>query len=121
LSRPLLLIEDYAGVTVVTITSTSILDTTVIDHIAKELYALPDRQYKQRLVLDFSNVQFLSSQALGILITLDKKMKAIRGSFVMCGMRKELMKVFSLTKLDKLFRFYRDDTSALASFNVILK
>jgi anti-sigma B factor antagonist len=113
-----LLLEDYAGVTVVTFTDTSILDTAVIEQLGKDLYHLTDEQDKRKLILDFSNVKFLSSHTLGVLLTLHKKSKAIKGAMVLCGLRPELKKVFSITSLDKVFKFYRDDAEALASFGV---
>ncbi len=111
-------VEDYAGVTVVKFTDTSILDAGMINQIARELYSLTDQQHKQKLILDFSHVKFLSSQTLGILVTLNEKVRAIKGSLRLCGLRKELLKVFQITNLDKLFEFHPDDASALATFNV---
>lgn len=116
-----LLVEDYAGVTLVTFNDSSILDNATIEQIGKDLYHLVDVQKKQKIIVDFSNVKFLSSHALGILLTLHKKTLAIKGSLCLCGVRKELMKVFTLTDLDKIFKFYPDDTAALASHNVRLK
>jgi len=113
-----LVIEDYAGVTVVTFSDSSILDTATIEQLGKDLYALPDTQHKQKVVLDFSNVKFLSSQALGVLLTMQKKMAAIKGSLALVGLRQELMKVFTITSLDRLFKFFPDDAAALKSFGV---
>ncbi len=121
MSKPHLLIEDYAGVTVVTVTDTALLDAHAIEAFGQEVYQLVDKQNKQKLILDFSNVRFLSSQALGVLLTIKKKCEAIKGRFVLCALREELMKVFKITQLDKLFDFYRDDSAALASFNVNVK
>jgi len=112
------LVQDYAGVTLVTFSDSSLLDAATIEQIGLDLFELTDRQNKQKLVLDFGNVKFLSSQTLGILLSLSKKTKAIKGELVLCGMRKELMKVFQITSLDKVFKFYKDDTAALAAFNV---
>lgn len=113
-----LLIEDYAGVTVVTFTDSSILDAGTIDQIGRDLYHLTDVQNKQKLVLDFTNVKFLSSHALGVIMTLQRKCQAIKGTLVIAALRKELMKVFSLTGLDKLFKFYPTDRDALEVFGV---
>ncbi len=113
-----LLIQNYAGVTVVTFQEASILDSNVIDQIAEELYELTDKQHKKQMVLDFSNVKFLASHALGVLITLNKKVQAIKGTLALCSMRKDLMEVFKITRLDKVFNFYKDDTEALKSFGV---
>ena len=72
------------------------------------------------MILDFSSVHSLSSQALGILLTLNSKAKAIGGSLALCGIRKELMKLFKITKLEGMFQFYKDDAAALASFDVYI-
>lgn len=81
---------------------------------------LVDEENKQKIIIDFSNVKFLSSHALGIILTLHKKAKGVNGSLCLCGVRKELMKVFTLTDLDKIFRFYPDDKAALAAHHVTL-
>ncbi len=116
-----LLIQDYAGVTVVTFQDNSILEVRAIDQIGTDLYELVDVQNKQKMVLDLSNVRLLASHALGVLITLNKKIKAIHGEMVLCSVRKELMKVFSITNLDRIFKFFPDDASALKHFNVHLR
>jgi anti-anti-sigma factor len=113
-----ILVEDYAGVTVVTPTDGALIDSSVIDQMAKDLYHLVDVQNKQRLVVDFSNVKLLGSHALGVLLTLLGKSKQIKGKLALCGLRKELQKVFTLTGLDKQFAFYADDAAALLSFGV---
>jgi anti-anti-sigma factor len=116
-----LLIQDYAGVTVVTFTESSILDSATIDQLGKDLYHLADTLHKQKLILDFANVKFLSSQVLGILITLNRKTAAIKGTLVLSALKPDLMKVFTITSLDKLFKFFPDDATALASFGVHVK
>ncbi|MCG8405326.1 MAG: STAS domain-containing protein [Phycisphaerales bacterium] len=121
MAKPHLLIEDYAGVAVVTFTDSSILDSKSIEELGEALYHMPDHQHKQKLVLDFTHVKLLSSQTIGVLLTLQKKMKAIKGTLVMCGLRKEVMKLFTITNLDREFKFYKDDAAALESFGVRVK
>jgi len=116
-----IVIQDYAGVTVVTFSDSSILDSLVIDQLGKDLYHLTDVLNKQKLILDFSNVKFLSSQVLSLLLTLNKKAMAIKGTLVLCSLRPELMKIFTITNLDKLFKFQKDDAAALAFFGVNLR
>ncbi len=116
-----MLVTDYAGVTVVTFTDSSILDSAAIDQLGKDLYALPDAQNKQKLILDFTRVKTLSSRALGLLINLKKKMLAIKGDLALCGMNGEIKKMFSITGLEKEFSFYADDAAALKAFNVHLR
>jgi len=113
-----LMIEDYAGVTVVTFQDSSILEMGVIDQIGKDLSELIDKQNKRKLVLDFMNVRFLASHTLGVLLSMNKKMRAIKGAMVLCSVRKDLRKVFTITNLDKIFQFFPDDAAALAHFKV---
>jgi len=58
---------------------------------------------RQKIVLDFSNVEYLSSAALGKLITMDKKMKTAKGQLRLCAIRPDIYEVFAITKLNKLF------------------
>ena len=111
-------IQTIGGVTVANFSDTSILDATVIDALGEELYDLVENQDRRRLVLDFEKVRFLSSQALGMLITLRKKTDAAKGRIALCAMRPELFKVFKISNLHKLFKFYENEEKALNSFDV---
>lgn len=113
-----LLITDYAGVTVVAFQDNSILDARQIEQIGRELYTLVDEQDKRKIILDFSSVRFLGSQTLGVLINLHKKAAAGKGEVVLCALRKDLLKVFKITSLDKVFKFFKDDAGALKHFGV---
>lgn len=113
-----LLIQPIRDVTVVNFQDASILDTAVVDEIGRALYELVDAQARRKLILDFSNVKFLSSSALGVLITLKKKSSAIKGEVVLCSMRPELKKVFEITNLSKMFQFCENENKALAHFGV---
>lgn len=73
-----------------------------------------DEMHRTKIILDFSNVQFLASAAIGLLMNLHRKSTAIKGTFVICSLRKELMKVFEIMKLTKVFKFAADEDAALA-------
>ena len=55
------------------------------------------------LVLDFSSAGFLSSAALGKLITLDKKVRAAGGSLKLRNVPPEIYEVFRITRLNRFF------------------
>ncbi len=105
-------------VTVVCFEESSILDTQLIHDIAHELDQLIEAANSKKLVLDFTEVQFFSSSALGILVTLSKKMMEIKGELVVCALVAELRKVFKITNLDKLFKFADDGDQALQMLGV---
>lgn len=114
-----LVLSQIENVTIVTFRSASIIDLPSVESIGRDLYTLVDDQAKRRIILDFSAVKFLSSQMLGVLIALQKKAKAIRGRVVLSGLRPELMKVFKITKLDKVLEFASDEADALKRFDVV--
>ena len=113
-----LLIQSIRDVTNVRFQESSILDTLLIQRISDELNHLVDAKYKRKLLLDFTDVKFLSSSALGVLVTLKKKSDAIKGEVLLCGLRKDLRKIFKITSLDKLFKFADDERGALEVFGV---
>ncbi|MBP7936122.1 MAG: STAS domain-containing protein [Phycisphaerae bacterium] len=115
-----LLIHSIRDVTVVNIEDASILDLAQVESLGQQLYELVDDRNCRKLILDFTKVKFLSSSALGVLVNLQRKTSEIKGTLVICALRGELMKVFEITKLKKLFTFCDDETAALAVFNVVI-
>lgn len=117
-AKPELLIQHLKNVTVVDFGDSTILDTMQVEAIAQQLYDLVDKLDRRQLVLDFSKVRFLSSQTLGVLLTVRKKLQAVKGRMVICGLRKQLREVFHISQLDKLFEFQPDEEKALNVFGV---
>ena len=111
-------IRSVEDVTVVRFQESSILDTELIHDIAHELDQLIETKNNKKLLLDFTEVTFFSSSALGILVTLSKKMAVIEGELVICALAAELRKVFKITNLDKLFKFADDEDQALQMLGV---
>ncbi|MCB9852869.1 MAG: STAS domain-containing protein [Phycisphaerales bacterium] len=113
-----LIIQDYAGVIVATIGRPSLLDARDIERIGRDLCGLAVEQAKRKLVLDFTNVRQLSSQSIGMLMNVNRLVKDNDGTLAFCGVSDQIAKLFSLTKLDALFKIYRNDAAALAAFGV---
>jgi anti-sigma B factor antagonist len=113
-----LFIQPIRDVIVVNFTDSSILDAQYVQQIGDELYDLVDNKAHRKIILDFEKVRFLSSSALGVLITLRKKADAIKGKIVLCGMRDDLREVFRITNLEKQFEFRANEEQALGVFGV---
>lgn len=109
-------IEEVGDVTAVSFVDKKILDEQNIQIIGEQLFDLVDNQAKKKILLNFGNVEFLSSAALGKLITLNKKVQAAGGKLCMCKIAREIMEVFEITKLDKLFKIFKDEQTALQAF-----
>jgi anti-sigma B factor antagonist len=109
-------IEEVNGVTIARFTDKKILDESNIQIIGNQLFNLVDEDHRQKIVLDFTNVEYLSSAALGKLITMDKKVKASGGKLRLCAIRSDIKEVFKITRLDKLFQILDNRDKALEGF-----
>jgi len=89
--------------TVVEFKTASLMDPMILEEIGQELYRLVDEEDRRRLILDFEKVQYLSSQAIGIVLTLNKKLSALKNSkFVLCGVGPKLLELLKITRLDRI-------------------
>lgn len=109
-------IDEVGDVTVVRFRDHKIVEDINIQRLGQELFQLVEVDGRDRLLLNFSAVDFLSSAALGKLITLDKKMKAHGGALKLSNIRPEIYEVFAITKLNRLFDIKDDEADALAAF-----
>ena len=89
--------------TVVEFRTASLMDPAILESIGQELYRLVDAEDRRRLILDFEKVEYLSSQAIGIVLTLNKKLGALKNSkFVLCSINDKLKELLRITRLDKI-------------------
>lgn len=109
-------VEDIGNVTVVNFVDKKILDEQNIQIIGEQLFGLVDVQERRKLLLNFSNVEYLSSSALGKFITLNKKVNAVGGKLILCNIDPQIYEVFEITKLDKLFNIQKEEQAALQAF-----
>ena len=109
-------VADMDGVTVVQFVDKKILDESNIQEMGQELFQLVEEDKRDKILLNFHSVEFLSSAALGKLITLDKKVKAHGGKLRLSNIRPEIYEVFAITKLNKLFDIQDDEATALQAF-----
>jgi anti-sigma B factor antagonist len=109
-------VEDIGDVTVVNFTDKKILDEQNIQIIGEQLFSLVDELGRRKLILNFSNVEYLSSAALGKFITLNKKVNAAQGKLVLCNIDPQIYEVFEITKLNRLFNIQKEEQAALQAF-----
>ena len=107
-------VSDSASVSVVRFQDQKIIDPEAIQELGQELFDLVEREDRKKLVLNFANVEFLSSAALGKLITFEKKVKRNESQLVLTNISPEIFQVFAITNLDKLFTIKDSEADALA-------
>ncbi len=99
---------------VVQFAAPKLLDEVMITRSAAQLEALIHQVPAPRMVLDFANVEYMSSAALGMLITVHKKIRQRGGHMALCQVRPEIYEVFSITKLNEVFQIYANRAQAMA-------
>jgi len=109
-------VSKEGDVTIVKFLDKKILDETGVQELGVELFRLVEHDNRKQILLNFENVEFLSSAALGKLITLDRKTKAARGRLKMSNIRPEILEVLQITKLNKVFDIRADQAEAIAAF-----
>jgi anti-sigma B factor antagonist len=107
-------INESASITVARFKDKKIIDPEAIQEIGQELFDLVDKDERRKLVLNFINVEFLSSAALGKLITFKKKVNRNDAQLILTNISPEIYQVFSITKLDKEFTIKDTEADALA-------
>jgi anti-sigma B factor antagonist len=99
-------VGDY---TVVTFQSPSLMNPSELERLSTALHSLIDDHVTGRLLLDFSKVEYLSSQAIGIIVGLHKKASKITGGkLVLCGVGPQLMQLLKITRLDRLLKVIKN-------------
>ena len=69
-----------------------------------------------RVVVNLSQMRFISSMFLGMLVALNRRIVAAKAALRLCGLRPGEREVFRATRLDTVFDIREDEPSALASF-----
>jgi anti-sigma B factor antagonist len=94
----------------------NILDEANIQLIGEEITSLIDSTPKPKLLISFTNVDHLSSAALGTLITINNKVRNASGQLRLSDIDPQIYEVFVITKLNKLFEIHETAAEAIKSF-----
>ncbi len=108
-------VSESGDVSIVNFKSDRIMEADMIDELGGELVQLADTD-TSKILLDFSNIAFLSSAALSRLIVMHKHCLANAVSLKLSGMTPDIEKVFTVTRLNTLFDIHAEQAGALASF-----
>lgn len=103
------------SVAVVTFKTSSISDVEGIAAASNQIKQFIDERRPNSLIFDFEGVRFFSSQVLGLLLDIRAKLQEHDGQVVISAINPQLHRVFKITNLDTIFRFFPDRTSAVRS------
>lgn len=113
-----LMVQAYDKIVLAKVMKERLLDVRDIAALGEALMDLTKRHPRMNLVLDLADVGYLSSAMLGKLVALYKAVKADKGRIAVCGVRKSLMPLFTVTQLDKMMQFFPDAEQAITLYKV---
>ncbi len=112
---PRLRLSSVGDATIVELTDRRILDEVSIGEIGEQLNTLVAQAASPKLTLDFANVAHMSSSALGMLITLHKRVREKNGQLRLCNIQPAIFEVFVITRLNEIFSICQNRQEALDS------
>jgi anti-anti-sigma factor len=80
-----------------------VLDSDAFDQLNAMLLAEMEAVGSGRCVLDLTDVQYMGSSMLGLMVNARQRVKAAGGKLVLCGMSDWLVQTFRTCSLEKLF------------------
>ena len=66
-----------------------------------------------QLVVDLSNVSYIDSSGLAVLIEAMQNVGGYGGKFALSGLQESVRPIFEIARLDQVFRIFPDTASAL--------
>ncbi len=107
------IIQTEADAAIVAFLSPSMSDVDAISAASTKIKNYVKDYRPQAMIFDFEAVKFFSSLVLGLLLDARGKMSAYQGEVLISGINPQLHRVFKITNLDKIFRFYPDRYKAV--------
>ena len=107
-------IETHGAVCVVTVHEDR-LDAHNSGELKSELNRLFEAGNKSVLV-ELTDVRFIDSSGLGVLVSGFKSASTRQGSFKLCGLQNQVRSMFELTRLHRVFDIYATVNEALESW-----
>lgn len=97
---------------------TKAINASMTTHFKSEILDLISKE-GNRVVLNLSEVDFIDSSGLGVIISLLKTVVNNKGSFALCGIKAPILNLFSVTRLDRVFQVYETEEEAIESLQVL--
>jgi len=93
------------------------LDAASSSVLQNKLNILINEQYFE-ILLDFSNIDYLSSAGLRVLLSFTKKCKENKGRLGMFNINDDVMEIIKLTGFDKILNIYKKEKDAFLEKNL---
>ncbi len=107
-------LRDEGDVAVVTLNKEQLTDDENLEQMDQELNQVLGISSGRKMVCDLSTVSYLTSSAIGKLISLHRKSIRTQSRFILCGLQPTVREILATSHLLQYFSISPDATSAVA-------
>lgn len=111
-----LLSQTNGDVLVVYLADTNLVSAARIDEVSDALLEAMKRAEHGKLLLNFQAVRSMASAMLGKLLKLRKLCETSKVDLKLCNICDNILEVFQVTKLNKVFDIHDEEATALKAF-----
>lgn len=90
------------------------LDTGGVAELEAEVQKILEEDQKA-LLFDFTDLEYINSSGLRILVMAYQRLKASNGQVAVCGTRDYIQEIFDISGYDKIFAMYPSKGDALSN------
>jgi len=106
-------VED-AGAVIVSFIHQQLTDEDNIEEVGDRLFALVNKDAQSRIILDMSQLDYVTSSVLGKFITLHRRLRRVGGALVLCGIHSNVRESMRASRLLEYFQTAETVTGAHA-------
>jgi anti-sigma B factor antagonist len=98
---------------IVSLNCKKLLEEEHINSVRGSVLGAIDAAAVPKVLIDFDEVEFLSSAMLGALIKINSAINEKNGRLALCNIEENILKIFKITALEKIFNIYDQPEEAL--------
>jgi anti-sigma B factor antagonist len=106
-------VEQIQDVTVAKFTTRTILTEEKLTILGRQLWKLGDQVGRGPLIINFAGIERLSTEMLGNLVVLQRRVQGQGGRMKLCGISPALLEIFKILRLTRVFRICDEEQEAL--------
>jgi anti-sigma B factor antagonist len=111
-------VKDVNGVAVVDFVDSELMFASeLVQEISDELQSLVSNHGYDKILLDFSRVQYLSSTMLSQFVKLERLLANAKGQLKLTGLGPILRDTFRISHFESMFAIYDDRDTAIKAFH----
>jgi anti-sigma B factor antagonist len=111
-------VETNDGVAVVRFSQHTLLGHGLIGDLRSEFFAFIDAESPQKMLIDFTDVEFCSTEVISLLLNIKRRLAKHNGRLKLSSMKDNVREVFRMLNIEKtVFDIHDSTNEALASFS----